>query len=80
MGLASELCQIVGDELFFTLHIFLKVGKTQDLSSRILQTLGDALTKPNKPHSSHKIEIRISPAFCQNLLSKSCVLPTSKKI
>jgi hypothetical protein len=29
---------------FFTLHIFLKVGKTQDLSSKIWQTLGDALT------------------------------------
>jgi hypothetical protein len=33
--LASELCQIVGDEHFFTLHIFLGVGKTQDLPSKI---------------------------------------------
>jgi hypothetical protein len=41
--LASELCQTVGDELFFTLYIFLEVGKTQDLQSKIWQTLGDAL-------------------------------------
>jgi hypothetical protein len=26
---------------FFTWHIFLEVGKTQDLSSKIWQTLGD---------------------------------------
>jgi hypothetical protein len=39
--LASELCQIVGDELFFTWYIFLEVGKTQDLPSKIWQTLGD---------------------------------------
>jgi hypothetical protein len=41
--LASELCQIVGDELFFTWHIFLEIGKIQDLSNKICQTLGDAL-------------------------------------
>jgi hypothetical protein len=29
---------------FFTLHIFLEVGQTQDLPSKIWQTLGDALT------------------------------------
>jgi hypothetical protein len=29
---------------FFTLHMFLEVGKTQDLPSKIWQTLGDALT------------------------------------
>jgi hypothetical protein len=28
---------------FFTLHIFLEVGKTQDLPSKIWQTLGVAL-------------------------------------
>jgi hypothetical protein len=28
LDLASELCQTVGDELFFTLHSFLEVGKT----------------------------------------------------
>jgi hypothetical protein len=28
---------------FLTLHIFLEVGKTQDLPSKIWQTLGDAL-------------------------------------
>ena len=28
---------------FFTWHIFLKVGKTQDMPSKIWQTLGDAL-------------------------------------
>jgi hypothetical protein len=43
LDLTSELCQTVGDELFFTWHIFLlEVGKTQDLSSKIWQTLGDA--------------------------------------
>jgi hypothetical protein len=29
---------------FFTLHIFLEVVKTQDLPSKIWQTLGDALS------------------------------------
>jgi hypothetical protein len=29
---------------FFTLHSFLEVGKTQDLPSKFLQTLGDALS------------------------------------
>jgi hypothetical protein len=43
--LTSELCQTVGDELFFTWHTFLKIGKTKDLSSKIRQTLGDALSK-----------------------------------
>ena len=43
MDLASELCQTVGDKLFFTWHIFLEVGKTQDMPSKIWQTLGDAL-------------------------------------
>jgi hypothetical protein len=43
LGLAGELCQIVGDELFFTWHTFLEVGKTKDLPSKIWQTLGDAL-------------------------------------
>jgi hypothetical protein len=28
---------------FLTWHIFLKVGKTQDLPSKIWQTIGDAL-------------------------------------
>jgi hypothetical protein len=37
-----KLCQIVGDELLFTWHIFLEVGKAQDLPSKIWQTLGDA--------------------------------------
>jgi hypothetical protein len=42
--LASELCQTVGDELFFfTWHIFLEVGKTQNFPIKIWQTLGDAL-------------------------------------
>jgi hypothetical protein len=43
--LSSELYQTIGDELIFLLCIsFLKVGKTQDLPSKIWQTLGDALT------------------------------------
>ena len=29
---------------FFTWHIFLEVGKTQDMPSKIWQTLGDALS------------------------------------
>jgi hypothetical protein len=44
LDLASELCQTVADEFrFFTLHSFLEVGKTQDLSSKFWQTLEDAL-------------------------------------
>ena len=41
--MASELCQTVGDKFFFTWHIFLEVGKTQDMPSKIWQTFGDAL-------------------------------------
>jgi hypothetical protein len=33
--LASELYRIVGDELFFTWHTFLDVGKILDLPSKI---------------------------------------------
>jgi hypothetical protein len=40
--LTLELCQIVAYELFFYLTYFLEVGKTQDLPSKIWQTLGDA--------------------------------------
>jgi hypothetical protein len=40
-----KLCQIVGDELFFTWHIFLEVGKAQDLPSKIWQTLRGALIR-----------------------------------
>jgi hypothetical protein len=42
--LASELCQTVEDEFFFTLHSFLEVGKTQDLPTKFWQTLGDAVS------------------------------------
>jgi hypothetical protein len=45
LGLASELCQIVGDELFFARHIFLEVRKTHDLPSKIWQTIVVALIK-----------------------------------
>jgi hypothetical protein len=38
-----KLCQIVGDELFFNWHVFLEVGKAQDLPSIIWQTLGDVI-------------------------------------
>ena len=35
---------------FFTWHIFLEVGKTQDMPSKIWQTLGDApTTGPRQP-------------------------------
>jgi hypothetical protein len=30
---------------FFTWHVFLEVGKVQDLASKIGQTLGDALIR-----------------------------------
>jgi hypothetical protein len=40
-----KLCQIAGDELFFTWHIFSEVGKAQDLPSKIWQTLGDAIIR-----------------------------------
>jgi hypothetical protein len=40
-----KLCQIVGDELFFTWHNILEVGKAQDFPSKIWQTLGDALIR-----------------------------------
>jgi hypothetical protein len=43
LDLASELCQTVGGGLFFLCHIFLKVGKTQDLPSKIWHTVEDAL-------------------------------------
>jgi hypothetical protein len=34
--LANELCQTVGDELFFFIwHIFLEAGKAQDLPTKI---------------------------------------------
>jgi hypothetical protein len=49
--LTGELCKIVGDELFFTWHTFLEVGKTQDLPSKIWQTLGDS----SKSTSRHAI-------------------------
>jgi hypothetical protein len=38
---------------FFTWHIFLEVGKTQDLPSKFWQTLGDTLI------------VRVSPTICQ---------------
>jgi hypothetical protein len=40
-----KLCQIVGDELFFYLDIFLEVGNAQYLLSKIWQTHGDALIR-----------------------------------
>jgi hypothetical protein len=35
VNLPSGLCQTIGDGLFFNWHIFLQVGKTQDLPSEI---------------------------------------------
>jgi len=52
--LASELCQTVGDKLFFIWHIFLEVGKTQDMPSKIWQTAGDALTMSFQEPSPRK--------------------------
>ena len=43
---------------FFIWHIFLKVGKTQDMPNKIWQTAGDALKgnqgQPNMQHNSCK--------------------------
>jgi hypothetical protein len=45
---------------FFTLHSFLKVGKTQDLPSKFWQTLGDVLTKHSvvMPHVT-RLQIKL---------------------
>jgi hypothetical protein len=61
--LASELCQTVGDEFFFTLHSFLEVGKTQDFPSKFWQTLGDALSKTEFDTLS---AIQVSPSCLIN--------------
>ena len=47
---------------FFTCHIFLEVGKIQDMPSKIWQTLGDALrpclvAKFKIPNLSHRKRI-----------------------
>jgi hypothetical protein len=39
--LASELCQIIGDELFFYLVYFFRSWQNTRLPSKIWQTLGD---------------------------------------
>jgi hypothetical protein len=62
--LASELCQIVGDELFFYWHTFLELGKTQDLPSKIWQTLEDAhchLPQVGKKQLRVRIYVRSDP-------------------
>jgi hypothetical protein len=41
--LPSEICQTFGDELFFSSHIILGVGKHHDLGKKEYQTVGDAL-------------------------------------
>jgi hypothetical protein len=40
--LENKICQTVGDEIFFSPHIILGVGKQQDLRNKIYQTVGDA--------------------------------------
>jgi hypothetical protein len=40
---------------FFTWHTFLEVGKTQDLPSKIWQTLGGALSAIEKLPSAHML-------------------------
>jgi hypothetical protein len=40
-----KLCQIVGDELFFYLAYLFRIGRAQDLPSKIWQALGDALIR-----------------------------------
>jgi hypothetical protein len=42
---------------FFTWNIFLEVGNTQDLPSKIWQTLGDAGANPPQPHPSRYLII-----------------------
>ena len=81
---------------FFTWHIFLEVGKIQDIPSKIWQTLGDALTVVLAFISDLTLtaifvvdgwegrwvphSLGASPRVYHILLSISCVLPTSKKI
>jgi hypothetical protein len=78
--LPSELCQTVGGELFFTCHIFLEVGKTQDLLSKFWQNAGDILISILWDEWGLLGLVRASPRVCKILLDKSCVLPTFKKI
>jgi hypothetical protein len=42
-----NLCQTLGDELFFLPHIILGVGKHHDLINKKWQTIGDALMLHN---------------------------------
>jgi hypothetical protein len=41
---------------FFTCHIFLEVGKTQDFPSKIWKTLEDALTNVYRYNISHLLK------------------------
>jgi hypothetical protein len=41
-----DYAKLLEMDSFFTCHIFLQVGKTQDLPSKIWQTVGDALSDP----------------------------------
>ena len=52
---------------FFTWYIFLEVGKTQNMPSKIWQTLGDALTK-SKICSNHYTQI-LASTCCKNKLN-----------
>jgi len=51
---------------FFTWHIFLEVGKTHDMPSKIWQTLGDALSNQVWGRSPAKVSTMIDPSFCYN--------------
>jgi hypothetical protein len=44
LDLASALSQTIRDRLFFYFSYLLEVGKTQDLLSKIWQTVGDTLS------------------------------------
>jgi len=55
---------------FFTWHIFLEVGKTQDIPSKIWQTLGDTLRTVKSPAS---ISVMVLPKLLYNCV---ILLPT----
>jgi hypothetical protein len=56
--LASELCQIVEDNSFFTWHIFLEVGKTQDALGDALSVVKGGIEKSQTDHMD-ALQIRL---------------------
>jgi hypothetical protein len=57
--LASEFAKLLEMNSFFTWHIFLEVGKTQDLPNKIWQTLRDDLTSHKKKNTVVSVVTRL---------------------